>query len=332
VEWLARLALANIRFRQEPEGAAETAFREGRAAVAAREAAGDHEVLARAWSLIAEGHNMRSEPVEQARAAERGAAHARAAGDLALEVDLVVHTAPPMIYGPVPVEECVRYVDGVLERLGHVPAVHAFALHVLGHVRARLGEFEGAREAIEEWRSGFRELGQETLYGITAACVWDVCSWAGDWAGGERALRESYELAERIGERTFRSTMAGYLGEAVYRQGRIDEAERLSEVSEELGARDDRLNEAVWRALRAKVCAARGDFEPALALAREAVEIAAGTDYFEHAADMCLALAEVERAAGNADGSAAAARDALARYEQKGNLVGARRARAMLAR
>jgi tetratricopeptide (TPR) repeat protein len=208
--------------------------------------------------------------------------------------------------------------------------VHAFALHVLGHVRARLGEFEGAREAIEEWRRGFRELGQETLYGVSAGCVWDVCSWAEDWAGGEQALRESYELSERIGERTYLSTIAGYLGEAVYRQGRIDEAERLSEVSEELGATEDRLNEATWRVLRARVYAARGDFEAALRLAQEAVEIAAETDYFELVADTWLALAEVQRAVGDPD-AASAAQEALTRYEQKGNLVGAGRARAMLA-
>ena len=286
-------------------------------------------MLAHAWHLIAEGHLMRSEPVEQGRALERGVEHARAAGNLTLEVALVMYTAPPMIYGPVPVQECVRYVDGLVERLGHVPAVRAFALHVLGHMRARLGEFEGAREAIDEWRDSFRELGQETLYATTALCVWDVCSWAGDWARGEQVLRESYEQSERIGERTYLSTVAGYLGEAVYRQGRVDEAGRLSEVCEELGTSDDRLNEAVWRALRARVYAARGEFEPALALAREAVEIAAETDYFELAADTWLCLAEVLRAAGGAD-AAEAAQNALARYEQKGNLVGAERARAIL--
>jgi tetratricopeptide (TPR) repeat protein len=101
---------------------------------------------------------------------------------------------------------------------------------------------------------------------------------------------------------------AGYLGEVVYRQGNLDEGERLSVISEELGASDDRLNESVWRALRARVYAARGDFEPALSLAREAVAIAAETDYFELVADTWLALAEVLRAAGDA-GAAAAARE-----------------------
>jgi tetratricopeptide (TPR) repeat protein len=223
----------------------------------------------------------------------------------------------------------MRYVDGVLERLGEVPAVEGFGLHVLGHLRARIGQFQGAREAIDEWRGSFRELGQEMLYATTAGCVWDVCFWAEDWAGGEHALRESYELLEGMGEKSFLSTVAGYLGEAVYRQGRIDEAERYSAISEELGASDDRLNEAQWRALRAKVFSARGEFDRAEAVAREAVEIAVKTDYFELAAGTWLDLAGIRLAAGSAE-AAAAAREALALYEVKGNLVGASRAQVLL--
>jgi class 3 adenylate cyclase/tetratricopeptide (TPR) repeat protein len=329
VEWLARLRLGFVRVRREPEGAAEAALREGKAAIGARERDGDHEVLAWAWNLIAEAHLMRSQAVEQRRALERAVDHARAAGDLTLEIDLITRMAPPIIFGDVPVEEGKRYVERVLERHGDDPAVQAFALHVLGHLRARLGEFEGAREAMDAWRSRYRELGQETMYACTAACVWDVCSLAEDWEGGERALRECYETLARIGEKGFLSTAASFLGEAVYRQGRLDEAERYSATSEELGASDDRFNEAIWRALRAKVFAARGDFDGADALAREAIEIAAETDYFELKADTWFALAQIRREAGAAN-AAEAAREALGLYEQKGNLVRAGRARALL--
>jgi tetratricopeptide (TPR) repeat protein len=329
VEWLARVELTFLRIRREPEGAAEEALREGKAAIAARAPAGDHEVLAKGWSLIAEAHLLRTQAREQTQALERGQEHARKAGNLTLEIELVNRSAPPIIYGSVPVEEGMRFVDGVLERLGDVPAVQAYALHVLGHLRARLGQFDDGREAIDEWRHGFRELGQDMLYAMTAGCVWDVCSWAEDWVGGERALRESYEILEGMGEKGFLSTLASCLGEAVYRQGKIDEAERYSEISEELGASDDRLNEAAWRILRAKVFSARGEFDRAEALAREAVEIAAETDYFELAAGTWLDLAEIRQAAGNAE-ARTAAHEALELYERKGNLVGARRASTVL--
>jgi class 3 adenylate cyclase/tetratricopeptide (TPR) repeat protein len=328
-EWFSRVGLAFVRIRREPEGAADLALREGRAAIVAREPAADHEVLARAWSVIAEAHLLRSEAREQTEALERGLEHARQTGDLTLEVELVVSSVPPILFGSVPVDEGMRHVDRILERLGDVPAVEGFGLHVLGHLRARIGQFEEAREAIDKWRIRFRELGQDVKLGMSAGCVWDVCSWAEDWAGGEQALRESYELFEGMGEKSYLSTIAGQLGEAAYRQGRLGEAERYSEICEELGASDDRLNEALWRSVRAKVFAARGDFDRAEALEREAVGIASGTDYIELAAGTWLDLAEILRAAGKAE-APAAAQEALTLYERKGNLVGASRARALL--
>ena len=329
VEWLARLQLAIVRIRRVPEGAAEAGLREGRAAITAREPEGDDEVLAWAWYAISEAHNLLSEAVEQQRALERAADHARTAGDLALEVELATRSAPVIIYGAVPVDEGMRYADLILERLGHDPAGHGLALHIRGHLRARLGEFDSALEEIEEWRSRFRELGQETFYAMTAACVADVCFWAEDWERAEQALRESYVLLEERRETAAFATTASALGDAVFRQGQIDEAERLSAMSEEFGVSDDRFTQASWRALRAKVLAARGEFERAEALAREAVEIAVETDYFELAAATWLDLAEVLRAAGQAD-VAASAREALVLYERKGNLVGVGMAKALL--
>jgi tetratricopeptide (TPR) repeat protein len=329
VRWLARLQLASLRIRLATELAVELALSEAQAAIAACEAAGDHVVLAWAWSLIAEVHLSRSDPVEQFAAIERGIDHAREAGDLALEVELVTHSAPPIIFGAVPVDEGLRYADNILERLGHNPTVRASALHIVGHLRARLGEFDGAHATIQEWRNSFRELGQQTMYAWTAGCVWDVCSWAEDWEAGERNLREGYELLEQMGDKAFLSTVAIWLGQALYRQGRLNEAERYGKIGEELGATDDRYNEAAWRALRAQVLAARGDLDDAPALARRAVEIAAETDYIELEADTRLALAEILREAEESDWLTEAGRSADL-YERKGNLIGARRAQALL--
>jgi ATP/maltotriose-dependent transcriptional regulator MalT len=130
---------------------------------------------------------------------------------------------------------------------------------------------------------------------------------------------------ERRGERGFRSTLAAQLGECVLRQGLIDEAEQWSLLSEELGVEEDRVNEAWWRSLRAKVHAARGDLARAEELAREAVAIMVLTDHLEPTADTWLALAEVLQARGSSE-APAAAREALDRYKRKGNLVAAEQA------
>jgi class 3 adenylate cyclase/tetratricopeptide (TPR) repeat protein len=329
VEWLARIQLAWGRLDTEPEGAAEEAIREGEAAIEARQSAGDDEVLARAWELISDGHNWRGEVDEWKDASERAVAYARLTGDLALEVHAATHTAGPVVYGPTPVDEGLRYADDLLARLGHVPDMRGLALHVRGHMRARLGQFNGAFEAVNAWREHQRELGQEAMYATTAACAYDVCLWAKDWARGEVVLREGYEMFERMGKKTHLSTLAAHLGEAVFRQGRLDEAEGLSGVSEELGASDDLYNEAMWRRVRAKVLGARGDLDGAEALARQAVELAADVGFLDDAGLAWLDLAEILRAAGK-EGAGAAAAEALALFERKGNLVGVGWARASL--
>jgi class 3 adenylate cyclase/tetratricopeptide (TPR) repeat protein len=329
VEWLARIQLASSRLDSEPEGAAEAAIREARGAIEARGPAGDDEVLARAWDLMADAHNYRGEVDEWQLAAEQAVAYARRTGDLALEVLAVTHTAGPVVYGSTPVEEGMRYADDLHARLGHVPEVQGLAMHVQGHMRARLGEFDGAFDDVNAWRTHQRELGQELMYARTSSCAWDVCSWAQDWARGEDVLREGYEMLDRMGQKISVSSIAAHLAEALFRQGRLDEAEALSSVSEELGASDDLFNEALWRRVRARVLDARGEFDRAEALARQAVAIAADVGFLDDVGLAWLGLAEILRAAGKEDAAAAAAK-AVALFERKGNLVGVGWARACL--
>ena len=59
-------------------------------------------------------------------------------------------------------------------------------------------------------------------------------------------------------------------GRAVFGQGRVEEAQRLSVESEELGASDDLFNEMSWMRLRAKVAAAHDEPDQARALAKRA--------------------------------------------------------------
>ena len=329
VEWLARIGYRDQRMLREPEGAVELALEEARAAIAERTPADDHEVLARAWFLIAEAHNIHARGAEQTTAIERGLEHARRVSE-ALELEILARALPPIAFGPISVDDGFSWAEDVLERLPGNPSVQNLALHILGHLRAKLGQFDAAREAMTPWREQFRELGQEKLYTTTAVCIWEICSLAEEWEEGERVLRESYEKLERIGEKGVRSTVAAHLAEAVYRQGRLDEAERYTEMSNELGSTDDAVTQAAWRAVRAKVLAARGQRGSAESLGREAVEIAAGTDFFELHGGVLLDLAEILRAAGRSEDAKAAAREALALFERKGNLVLAERARAQL--
>jgi tetratricopeptide (TPR) repeat protein len=195
-------------------------------------------------------------------------------------------------------------------------------------MRARLGDFDGAFDAVSEFRRRLRELGREREYAVTATCAWDVCLWAGHWEQGEAILREGYDQHEQMGNKAALSMTAIELGSCLYRRGSLDEAEHYAELGGELSSSDDVFNEAHLLRLRANVQAARGDLAAAESLARQAVEVSTRTEFLELTAAAWLALAEILGAGGN-EGSIAA-HEALALYERKGNLVGASWARSLL--
>jgi tetratricopeptide (TPR) repeat protein len=327
-EWLGRVWLVMVRGLREPEGARERIIEEATAAVAAREAAADHEVLATAWGRIAAARTWRGERDEYMEALKRALTHARLAGRLELEVSVAGMRAPDFIWGPGRVEEGLRYSEEIVERLGHVPGMQQFALHLQAHMQARLGEFDGALEAIGEYRRGLRELGKEREYAATATCVWDVCSWSGDWQHGDAALREAYEQVERTGNKLLLSTLAWDLADAAVHQGRLDEAERLCAVGEEVSPGDVQ-DEAQLALIRAKMCVARADPEAGEAAARRAMDTALEIGFVEWAAEAWLILAEIQRSRGEVE-DRFAVEQALRLYEDKGNLVGAQRAKALL--
>ena len=92
---------------------------------------------------------------------------------------------------------------------------------------------------------------------------------AGDPAAAEPELRKGCEALRAMGGRGFLCSALTGLAEAVYAQGRYDEAQRLTEDSEALAEHDDLDAQARWRATRAKVLARRGQFTAARQLAAQ---------------------------------------------------------------
>jgi hypothetical protein len=86
---------------------------------------------------------------------------------------------------------------------------------------------------------------------------------AGDPAAAERYWREGYEAFRAMGERGHCGTQAGMLAEALYRQGRLDEAQLMTEEAQSIAVRDDPDAQARWRTVRAKLLARRGQFPAA---------------------------------------------------------------------
>jgi tetratricopeptide (TPR) repeat protein len=143
-------------------------------------------------------------------------------------------------------------------------------------------------------------------------------------------MRESVERLEALGEKAFRSTCLIRLGETLYEVGKPDEAERVCIEGEELGAKEDIINYALGRAVRAAILADRGAHADAESLGRDAVRFAYETDFPSAHAITHRRLAHVLRAAGRAEEAAAELERAIERFESYGNIFEANRTRALL--
>ena len=110
----------------------------------------------------------------------------------------------------------------------------------------------------------------------------------------------------------------------MYAQDRLDEADELARLAEQYSAPDDVTSQALWRSVRAKVLARRGETEGALPLAREAVKMLRTTDALVWQGNALADEAEVLRLL---DRDTPAVRrlldEALELFERKGAVVSA---------
>jgi predicted ATPase len=258
---------------------------------------------------------------EALRLAERG-------GFAAEKAESISWLLISAVFGPLPVDEGVVRCKQFYDAAGGEPATQAFCNAERAVLEAMRGEFGLARELLAEGRRALEELGLPVWVAVIGQEAFYVEMLAGDPAAAVATLRQSYEALAEMGERSFRSTIAGLLAHALCALGEDDEAERFSRACEDAAAPQDVFSQVLWRSAQAKVLARRGDAEAAEAAAREAVEIAERTDLVNTQADALLDLAEVLALAGRADEARAAAGDAAERFERKGNVTSLARARA----
>src|SRR6266540_2140769 len=266
----------------------------------------------------------------RAEALERALEHARRVPDAREESTVVALLAQALEYGPTPVPEAIRRCEEIRDAAPDDASVAAIA-STLGALHAMEGDFDEARELCEQARALWEQVGRRYLRMGGSLAAASVELLAGDPEAAVRELRWAYDELERMGERGMRSTVAAFLAQALVAQGRYQEAEEFTQISEETGAEADVVTQAIWRSTRAHALAHRGNVDLAEQLAREAIELAAGTDFLDLQAEALLGLAEVLRAAGRAESARPLVELAKSTYERKGNVVGALRAGASLA-
>lgn len=265
-----------------------------------------------------------------AAAWERAAEHARGAGNEDERTEILSWVATSLFFGPVPVPEAIRRCEAIRGDVQANPGSEAWTLRSLAGLHAMDGKFEIARELLARANAIFEEFGQ-TRYSSASDIDGIVEFLAGDLAAAEQRLHAGYVALEVIGDRAIRPTTAAHLAQTYFAQGRDEDAERFTKISEEIAAGDDLLTQVVWRRVRARVLAQDGRLSDAERLAREAVTISASTDFLSTRADALVDLAHVRHQAGRLDEANAAVAEGLALYELKGNRVAAARIRAEVA-
>ncbi len=268
---------------------------------------------------------MRAQMDAMLEAYERAASHARQAG---VPNEFVGWRATALLFGTTPVSELLAWLDEQ-EAQG---AQHDGFRKNRAVALAMLGRFDGARSILGDTCAELTERGGRLRLATTKCmeCV-DVELLAGDPAAAAELGAEGCSLLDELGEKSYLSTAAGNLAQALYALDRLDEADAWAGRAAELGASDDAFTQMLWRQVRAKVLARRGETSEAERLARQAVAIGEETDMLDAQGDAYADLAEVLLLAGQPDEAAAALEQALERYERKGNLVSAGHARARLA-
>jgi class 3 adenylate cyclase/tetratricopeptide (TPR) repeat protein len=327
----ARLELARIRplYDTESEPAVRLQ-RAGERAVAVFERLGDDRRLAGALVRLADAHWMqcRAKPTEPLL--ERARELAVRVGDARELSQIRYGLARAAALGPMPADKAVERCRRILDEAVGDRYTEAVTANALAYLDAIHGRFEDARALAAHSRKIVQELGLVIARAVLDAWAGEVEMLAGDPVEAERLWQASYTTLEELGEKGNLSTIAAFLAEALYAQGRVDEAERLTEVSEASASQDDLMSHIAWRATRAKVRAHAGDLERAEALAGEAVALSDQTDWPFLRGAARTSFAEVLQAAGRTEDAARLAQEAIEIYEAKGNVVSAARAGALL--
>jgi tetratricopeptide (TPR) repeat protein len=291
------------------------------------ESVGAEEGIARAYRLLATLQFTAGRWGSAERAFEAIIEHARRSGNETMQTRALVNLGVLAVYGPTPVEDGIARCSAILPRVAGDRRAVAGTSRSLAHLRAMVGDVERAREEYRQARRTLEDLGWNFDAALTSLDSGPIELIAGDPAVAESELRRDYEALERMGDKNYISTTAAYLAEALVRQGRDDEADRMADFSASLAADDDVLTQVVWRSALARVRARAGDDpDAAVNLAREAVRRARTSDDLNGLADALSALGETLLLVGRSDDAAVAFAEAAEHYALKGNVVSGHRA------
>jgi class 3 adenylate cyclase/tetratricopeptide (TPR) repeat protein len=280
------------------------------------EAYGDHLGLARAWQVVGDFGWRRGHIADEERAVDQALSHARAATDARQEAELMYTLSRDLVQGPTPVGDGIGRCEEILREHAGNRAIEGYMFHALAHLRARLGDFDTARDSARRYRAQLWESGMLRSYWFAAEVTADIEKIAGNYATAAEMLGEG--ISHIDGPSLLDALMACNLG-AIDRNDEAEEAATRPLVGT--------LPRALSSSALAQVRARQGRLDEALLLSDEALATFVDTDFLGWHAEVLEDRAEVLQLAGRPAEAAAALGKALELYEAKGDVVSARRLR-----
>jgi len=326
-----RLARLDLMQRRAQEEFAAEARRSAADAIELFERTGDDAGLADAWELLFFCHWLASRAEPALAALEQALEHAERAGDATQVGNLSLQMTGPLIHGPFDAGVVQSKLNGMRKLAETSPRMQQAVFILEASLAADAGRFEEARSLHERADTILGELGMTMVQHLMRQGPAVFALLEDRPAEAVGIFRASYNGLAALGATGFRSTVAVYLAHALYLCGELDEAERLAAEGEAIGGAEDVVNFAVGRGVRSMVLADRGEPAEAEALGRSAVGYALRTDFPRVHAEAYLALAHVLRRVGRTDEARELVAQAIERYELRGAVVSAAKARALLA-
>lgn len=148
-------------------------------AAAVFERSGNENGLSRAWQLIGSVEWDLGQAGRQLKALDQALEHAQRANNSYETAQVLHEMTSAIVRGPTPVGEGIDRVESILEQYRGNRGAEASTGHALAHLRARLGDFDGARGEVTRYRTFQRDTGQVIGYGCSAEVLFDVEMIAG---------------------------------------------------------------------------------------------------------------------------------------------------------
>lgn len=292
--------------------------------------AGDAASEAHGWRLVAAVHGTAGRYDAAAEASLREIEAARRAGDGLTLARGSIGFAISVLHGPTPVAEALERVATLAKEVAGDRRSQAFIVLIRAVLMSLDGQFEEARLLAADGRRMLLELGPSVAASSTSNERARIELLAGDAAEAARQLTADLDALTALDEKYFRANVAGLLAIARATLGEHTGAEEAAELARSLADPDDTEAQVLWRSGLARVRKAQGRGDEAVALAREAADLAAGTTDLLLQADSLSDLGGTLAALGRTNESGPPLEEALMRYEAKGARIPLERVRALL--